>query len=263
MKYREMGCTGLQVSEIVFGAGAVGGLMIRAGPETRPEAVRRALDHGINWFDTAPSYGDGQSEETLGTALGELGAGPYVSTKVAVHPHNSGDLHGEIQRSVEASLQRLKRDSVDLIALHNSITHARGARPESLSVDDVLGANGVADGLENLRDQGLTRFLGFTAGGEAESLRRLVESGRFHAAQVFHSLVNPSAGRAVPDNFSGDDYENLIGLAASHGVGVFNIRSAGRGRDRWSRRCGGTRRGNSRHQRRGSLDSHAQSPGCP
>ena len=121
-------------------------------------------------------------------------------------------------------MQRLKRDSVDLIILHNSVTRERGARPESLSVDDVLGANGVADGLERLRDQGLTRFLGFTAGGEAESLGRIVESGRFHAAQVFYSLVNPSAGRTLPSDFSGDDYENLIGLAAANGIGVFNIR---------------------------------------
>ena len=229
MKYRELGHTGLQVSEIVFGVGAVGGLLIRADPDTRVEAVRRALAHGINWFDTAPSYGDGQSEENLGTVLNELGASPYVSTKVSVRLQGSADLHGEIQRSAEASLRRLKRDSVHLITLHNTVTRERGARPESLSVDDVLGANGIADGLERLREQGLTRFLGFTAGGEAKSLRRLVESGRFHTAQVFHSLVNPSAGRTLPNNFLGDDYENLIGLAAANGIGVFNIRVLGAG----------------------------------
>jgi aryl-alcohol dehydrogenase-like predicted oxidoreductase len=88
----------------------------------------------------------------------------------------------------------------------------------------VLGKSGVADGFERLRDQGLTRFIGFSAGGEADSLRRLVESGRFHAIQVFHSLVNPSASRLLPEGFRGDDYRNLIGTAAAHGVGVFNIR---------------------------------------
>ena len=80
MKYRTLGKTGIEVSEIVFGAGAVGGLLIRADPATRVEAVRRALDHGVNWIDTAPSYGDGQSEENLGAILKELGATPYLST---------------------------------------------------------------------------------------------------------------------------------------------------------------------------------------
>jgi L-galactose dehydrogenase/L-glyceraldehyde 3-phosphate reductase len=224
MKYRTLGKTGIEVSEIVFGAGAVGGLLIRADPATRVEAVRRALDHGVNWIDTAPSYGDGQSEENLGAILKELGATPYLSTKVAVRPPHLADIRGEVQRSMEASLGRLGRDSVDLITLHTSVTEERGGRPGSLSVEDVLGDGGVVDAFERLREQGLTRFFGFTAGGEADSLHRLIESGRFHAAQVFHSLVNPSAGRNLPPGFSGDDYKNLIGAAAEHDVGVFNIR---------------------------------------
>ena len=80
MKYRILGKTSIEVSEMVFGAGAVGGLLIRADPSTRVEAVRRALDHGMNWIDTAPSYGDDQSEENLGAILKELGATPYLST---------------------------------------------------------------------------------------------------------------------------------------------------------------------------------------
>ena len=224
MKYRTLGKTGIEVSEIVFGAGAVGGLLIRADPSTRVEAVRRALDHGMNWIDTAPSYGDGQSEENLGAILKELGATPYLSTKVAVHPQHIADIPGEVQRSMEASLGRLVRDSVDLITLHTSVTEKRGGRPGSLSVEDVLGDGGVVDAFERLREQGLTRFFGFTAGGEADSLHRLIKSGRFRAAQVFHSLVNPSAGRNLRPGFSGDDYKNLIGAAIEHDVGVFNIR---------------------------------------
>ena len=224
MKYRTLGKTGIEVSEIVFGAGAVGGLLIRAAPATRVEAVRRALDHGINWIDTAPSYGDGQSEQNLGAILKELGATPYLSTKVAVRPQHISDIHGEVQRSMEASLGRLGRDSVDLITLHTSVTEKRGGRPGSLSVEDVLGDSGVVNAFEHLREQGLTRFFGFTAGGEADSLHRLIESGRFHATQVFHSLVNPSVGRNLPPGFSGDDYKNLIGAAVEHDVGVFNIR---------------------------------------
>ena len=64
MKYRKFGSTGIDISEIVFGAGAVGGVVFQTDRDTRIEAVRRGLEYGINWIDTAASYGDGQSEET-------------------------------------------------------------------------------------------------------------------------------------------------------------------------------------------------------
>ena len=94
MKYRELGKTGVRISEIVYGAGAVGGLLIREPADVRLEAVRRALEYGINWFDTAPGYGDGQSERTLGTALKELGASPHLSTKVGIRPEHLDDIPG-------------------------------------------------------------------------------------------------------------------------------------------------------------------------
>ncbi len=76
VKLRPLGSTGLEISEIVFGAGATGGAVFRGDPAGRTEVVRRALDAGINWIDTASSYGDGQSEENLGRILAELGARP-------------------------------------------------------------------------------------------------------------------------------------------------------------------------------------------
>ena len=66
MKYRRLGNSGLDISEIVFGVGAVGGAVFRGDRDARLETVRRALAAGINWIDTAPGYGDGQSEENLG-----------------------------------------------------------------------------------------------------------------------------------------------------------------------------------------------------
>ena len=77
MKYRDFGTTGLKVSELVFGAGAVGGLLINQDDDTRRRAVRSALDAGINWFDTAPSYGQGRSEEALGWLLQEVEESPF------------------------------------------------------------------------------------------------------------------------------------------------------------------------------------------
>ena len=69
MKAREFGRTGLEVSELVLGGGAVGGILVHAGGDAKLEALRRALAAGINWIDTAPSYGQGRSETALGWLL--------------------------------------------------------------------------------------------------------------------------------------------------------------------------------------------------
>ncbi len=66
MEYRVLGRTGIRVSEIGFGCGNVGGLMVRGSHDEQVEAVSRALELGIDYFDTAPSYGDGRSETNLG-----------------------------------------------------------------------------------------------------------------------------------------------------------------------------------------------------
>ena len=224
MKYRKFGSTGLEISEIVFGAGAVGGLVFRPEREMRLEAVRKALDYGINWIDTAPSYGDGQSEENLGWILKELGSRPYLSTKVSIRPEHVDDISGEIDRSIEASLKRLQIDSVDVIQLHTHVTRIAGPHRNSISIDNVLGDNGVLAGFERLRERGLVRFFGFTGLGETDCLHELITSGRFQSVQAYHNLLNPSAARFVPDGFYAQDYENLIGLAAQHRVGVLNIR---------------------------------------
>lgn len=190
----------------------------------RLEAVRRALDYGINWIDTAPSYGDGRSEENLGWILKEVDAAPYLSTKVRIGQEHLGDIPGEIQRSVEASLGRLQRDSVDLIQLHTAITRQRGTFRGSISVEDVQGQGGVVEGFERLRQQGLTRYLGFTAFGDTESLHAVIQSGQFDSVQAYYNLLNPSAGRAMPPCFTARDYGDLIGLAREKGMGVLNIR---------------------------------------
>jgi aryl-alcohol dehydrogenase-like predicted oxidoreductase len=224
MKHRKFGSTGIEISEIVFGAGAVGGIVFQPERGARLEAVRRALDLGINWIDTAPSYGDGRSEENLGWILKEVDGAPYVSTKVRIGEEHIADIPGEIQRSLEGSLGRLQRDSVDLIQLHTSITRERGTFRGSISVEDVLGPGGVIKGFARLRQQGLARYVGFTAFGDTESLHTVVRSGRFDSVQAYFNLLNPSAGRAMPAGFTAHDYGNLIGLAHENGMGVLNIR---------------------------------------
>ncbi|MDA1129307.1 MAG: aldo/keto reductase [Chloroflexi bacterium] len=81
MNYRELGGTGLQVSEIGFGCGGNAGLMVKGTPEQQREAVSRAPELGINYFDQAPDYGDGVSETNLGRVLKDLGAQPYITSR--------------------------------------------------------------------------------------------------------------------------------------------------------------------------------------
>ena len=71
MKHRTFGRSGIKVSEIIFGAGAVGGILVHKDDATKREAIRRALSGGINWIDTAAAYGNGKSEEALGWLLPE------------------------------------------------------------------------------------------------------------------------------------------------------------------------------------------------
>ncbi|MBI2917163.1 MAG: aldo/keto reductase [Chloroflexi bacterium] len=247
MRYRKLGNTGLEVSEIAFGGGNNGGILFRPPPAVRLEAVRHALELGINWFDSAPAYGDGQSEENLGWALKELGATPHVSTKVSIPAGELGDLKGGALRSAERSLTRLGRSAVDVLQIHHPITMRRGTRRNSLSVEDVLGPGGVLDALQELKGQGHVRFFGFTGLGETEAIHALVCSGQFNTIQAYYNLLNPSAGEAVPSGFSAQDYRMLIPLAASQGMGVLAIRTL----------AGGALAG----QARGGGGGHTLSPG--
>ena len=227
MNYRTLGKTGLKVSEIVFGGGAVGGLLIRANDDTRRQAIARALQAGVNWIDTAPMYGDGASEESIGWLLAErpLAERPFVATKVMLDP-NVGDLVGQVERSLVESLQRLQMDSVDLLQVHNLIYWERG-RGNGLSVDDMLEP--VRRGLERVRDAGLTRHVGFTANGERDALHAVVENGFYETAQIYYNMINPSAGWSVPSGWSGHDFGNLIGLCQAKDVGVLVIRALAAG----------------------------------
>src|SRR6185312_11065909 len=97
MEMRTFGRTGLQVSTLGFGCGAVGGLMVRGEPADQRRAVARAIELGINYFDTAPQYGDGASERNLGRVLHELTttADILVGTKIRVQ-------RGDYDRLAEA-----------------------------------------------------------------------------------------------------------------------------------------------------------------
>ena len=125
MNYRTLGRTGLEVSEVGFGCGNVGGLMVRGEHGDQVKAVARAMELGINYFDTASQYGDGQSETNLGRVLNELNAQVYVGTKYRLTANDDADIKGGVIASVDASLARMGREQVDLIQLHNRIAPQR------------------------------------------------------------------------------------------------------------------------------------------
>jgi D-threo-aldose 1-dehydrogenase len=223
MKYRRLGRTGLEVSVLMFGCGNVGGLLIRGTPDDMRSTVRGALDAGINWFDTAAAYGDGVSERSLGSLLEGIEDTPYVSTKLRLDTDRLDDAAGEVERLMGESLRRLGRQSVDLVQLHNPIGHETGQR-NAISEAELTRPCGVIDALDRVREQGLTRFIGMTGLGEAESCRRIAETGRFDTAQVYFNMLNPSAARAMPPRWTGQNFAGLLGACRSHDVGVIAIR---------------------------------------
>jgi len=216
MEKRKLGRTGLSVSVLTFGCGAVGGLMTRGAPADQERAAARAIEAGVNHFDTAPLYGDGASEENLGRVLAALKPNVVVSTKVRLPAARNMDA---IAASLETSLKRLKRDHVDLFQLHNAIGTPAG---QTLSAEEVLGD--VVPAFNKLREQGKTRFIGFTSIGETASLHKLIASGAFDAAQVPFNVLNPSPAETIPAAYPAQDYGRILDLAEKYGVGTIGIR---------------------------------------
>lgn len=220
MDTRRLGRTGLEVSLLTFGCGAVGGLMTAGRAADQDRAVAWARDNGINHFDTAPLYGKGASEENLGRALGSDRDGVVVSTKVRLTEADQSDLAGAVRASLDASLGRLKQDRVDLFQLHDTLAGQSGNG--GMTIDRVL--NEVVPAFMKLRDEGKTRFLGFTANGDTDALHEVVQSGCFDAAQIFYNILAPSAGEAIPAGYPAQDYRQLLNAAQSHGVGSIGVR---------------------------------------
>ena len=224
MQYRMLGNTGLRVSEIGFGCGNVGGLMVRGSHDQQISSVRHALDLGINYFDTARAYGEGQSETNLGRVLEEIGEEVILSTKIRLESDALQDIAAATASEVEQGLARLGRGSVDLIQLHTRLVEKREPGRFAMTPDEVLGPGGVIEAFKRLRDQGRVGFFGFTGLGDVEAIHALVDSGEFHSFQAYYNLLNPSAGQAVPEGFSALDYRRIIDRAAAGGMGVVVIR---------------------------------------
>jgi len=247
MQYRQLGKTGLRVSEIGFGTGNTAGLMLRASPEERIRAVERALELGVNYFDTSPDYGKEAAERNLGQALREVGARPVITTKVEILPGDLDDIAGAVVQSIDASLKRLGLDYVDIVEIHNSPAFKHNPDVPwgwmALSLEDYLGRKGALEGLENARRAGKVGFFGFGAPMESPNrakldgvakyrklmselmdipvVRALFATGKFDLVNVEYNLINPTAGMPKPRGMDVDiDYGDIISLASSYSVGI-------------------------------------------
>jgi aryl-alcohol dehydrogenase-like predicted oxidoreductase len=190
MEYRKFGALGWQVSEISFGAWAIGGDMW--GPQDDEDSVaalHRALDLGINFIDTAQGYGKGHSEEVIGRVLRERGGGDriYVATKVPAHPaygwHAKDDADAGVVfppeyiiEEAEGSLRRLQREALDVYQFHTWAS-AFNLR------DEHFGA------MERLKEQGKVRAVGVSVPDTTpDNVIGALARGKVDAVQVIYNL---------------------------------------------------------------------------
>jgi aryl-alcohol dehydrogenase-like predicted oxidoreductase len=234
VQQRSVGKTGLTISEIGFGCGNTAGLLTGGTPEEQVNAVRRALELGITYFDTAPNYGErvftrGRSEENLGRVLRELGARPTIGTKIELHADDLSDITGAVVRSVDESLERLGIDTADILYLHNRVAAERsmdgGTIGGRVALADVLGPGGVLEAFERQRQERKVRFLAFcSSGGDPAANREVIRNGGFHCVQLIYSILEPTEGRLPPAGYQGENLGQTIDLAGEHGLGVVVIR---------------------------------------
>jgi D-threo-aldose 1-dehydrogenase len=175
------------------------------------EFLRAAFQSPINFFDTAASYGDGESERRIGLVLRELGGVPpgYVVGTKADRNLQTGDFSGEqIKRSIERSLELLGLDHLPLVFLHD---------PEHTTFDEIMAPGGAVEALLRFKDQGVIGHVG-VAGGPVDLMMRYVATGAFEALITHnrYTLLNRSA-------------EPLLEMAASRGLAVLNAAPYGSG----------------------------------
>ena len=221
MQKRRLGRTGLEVSVLGYGAGAVGGLFTKGAAADQERAAARAIEAGINYFDTAALYGNGESERNLGRVLKALKADVIVGTKVRLGAEHRADVGKAIEKGMDDSLKRMGRDHVDLFQLHNPLVAQDGG--DKLAIDIAL--NEVAPALEKLKKAGKTRFIGFSGVGETPALLKAIDSKLFDTVQVVYNALNPSAGGPIPKGAPGQDYGRLLDRAKAADMGTIIIRA--------------------------------------
>ncbi|WP_427175276.1 aldo/keto reductase [Arthrobacter sp. 92] len=211
MRYRRLGRTGLQVSEVGVGGAPLGieDYLEKWSPDTAEsersvrDMLSRAIGLGYNYIDTAPSYGAGRSEELIGLGLdGGLRSKTCLATKFLWR----GQDKAAVMESVEASLRRLRTDYVDVLQIHGDTGYAY--TPEDFR---WIMESGPMEAMQQLREQGKVRYLGITC-EEPVSLVPFLETDQFDMIQIKYNVIHQGA------------WHNVIPLAAKLDVGVVVMR---------------------------------------
>ena len=222
MQQRPFGELGA-VSALTLGGGGIGQVW---GPTTRQESVatvREAVDSGIDLLDLAPSYGNGEAETVIGDAFdGGLPSHVRVTTKCRVGSAPPGQIYDLLSESLNASLQRMKLDHVDVMFLHNWVTLG-GEETEGATTSQAV-AEAVAPAFERLAAEGRIRYWGLTGIGEPEAIIRLLTHGpRPSYVQCITNLLDSAGGLR---RFEGPARpREIIAAANSNGVAVMGIRA--------------------------------------
>ncbi len=225
MELRPIGATGVQVSALGFGGGAFAGLLVRGEQDDQLQAVQRAIEGGMTYFDTAAQYGDGTSEESLGRALAAIGAtnDVVIGTKVRLEAGDLDDPGPAIRASLIESLKRLRREAVDAFVFHNfprSTTDRNGFLIEQLPA--------VAAAMRALQAEGLVRSIGLTCVGETPAILEAIRTSLFDFTQCYFNVLNPSAAHAGAAG-GGQDFEGAAALAYELGQTTMGVRTVAGG----------------------------------
>ena len=188
MDYRTLGSTGLKVSALGFGC-----IKFRNCPEPEvADALHRALDLGINFFDTARAYGT--SEEMIGRAIGSRRDEYVLATKSA------GRTAETLTADLETSLANLQTDHVDVLLLHTV------SDPETY--EQVTAPGGALEGAQRAVEQGRVGHVGVSIHRDLATMRRAIQSGAFQVLMPAYTVIDPERSGA------------LLPLAVEHGVGT-------------------------------------------
>jgi aryl-alcohol dehydrogenase-like predicted oxidoreductase len=223
--YRQIPNTTLNLSEIAFGCGGNAGLMVRGSHDEQQRVIGRALESGINYFDTAPDYGNGIAEANLGRVLRALKQRPVINSKVEIRKENLGDIASHVVRSCEDSLKRLGIDYLDVLQIHNGPLTAspslEGRSYRHLALKDFLRPGGALVGLHRLKATGKINYTGFVCrGGDGDQVRELLETRQFQLINVPYTLINPTAGQPPSSGAAANPhYGGVINDAGKQGVG--------------------------------------------
>jgi predicted aldo/keto reductase-like oxidoreductase len=206
MRYRRLGRTGLQISEISLGS----------SPLPDPDLLRAIVDRGVNYIDTSHNYENGNCERRIGRLVKEVGRDKlHVGTKFHV---TARDTQASIVASVHGSLRRLSTDNIDVLLIH-------GAESAAVLIDErVVGA------FEQLKREGAYRFRGLSChANHDEVVRKAVSCGLYDMVQVGFNVFDIQEGAAnvetYPDYLRSSGLRELLEFAHSRDVGVIAMKT--------------------------------------